>query len=98
MINPEEIEALLKGAKAGEDQFKQLINELLHQFALTEKEGYEGAYPLILILYAKVWPVLKEITAFAHDIRVLEAQIMKYLELLGAPITDAESFLKDLHL
>jgi hypothetical protein len=96
MINPEELKAVLEAAKGSEDKAKELLNEILRNAGLTKEENFEGIYPLLIILFTELYPVYKATKQFLHDMLILERQTMNYLELLGAPISDAESVLKDL--
>lgn len=77
----------LKFAKKTAPEWEKLINELLSQFGLDEKSNYSGLGPLIL---ASIGPV-KEILAFLKDLHVLEIQVMKYLDMLGADLEGAKN-------
>lgn len=77
MINPEEIELLIKGYKEAQPELTKAMNEIMKQFALTESDHYQGALPLAGILYAqyeKMKPFLNEsdvdIIALYKDFRI----------------------------
>ena len=91
MINPEELLEMLKSLKGTDSEVKAFINEAMHNFALTKDENFEGVYPLLIILYQKGLPILKESEDFLHDLRVLERQIMHYMAMLGSSIETAKS-------
>ena len=88
-------EILEKLSKMNRTEIQNFLDEMLHQFALTGDEKYEGVYPLLIIFYTKIYPILQEIATFAHGLTVLEGQVMKYLDTMGAGINDVESFFKE---
>jgi hypothetical protein len=92
MISPEDA---LKIAAASKTEITKLLDAAMHSFALTKDEKYEGVAPLLLIGYQDVLPVLKELRVFLHNLTVLEAQVMNYMETMGASIDNAVSTLQN---
>lgn len=76
----------LKFAKKTAPEWEKLVNEVLSQFGLDESSHYSGLAPLIL---ASIGPVT-EIVGFLKDLHILEVQVMKYLDMLGADLETAK--------
>ncbi len=75
MVEPEfDIKAL----EAGMSEITKSMNALMHSFGFTDKEDYEGIYPLLFIIYSeyiKEKPYLKasdsDMIQFYHEIRLM---------------------------
>ena len=82
-------EALASGLKEGLKDLKPVTRELLEQFGISKDNDFQGLIPLSLLLY----PAVKELLAFLHDLYILERQIMTLLEGMGSSIENATSSL-----
>lgn len=105
MINPEELEILIKAWKEAQPEITKLTDEALHQFGFTEKEEYKGLLALGGIFYAqylKEKPYLssadadlisayKDLRTFLRTMSMMATSIMHYIGILDE---DAKAVIK----
>lgn len=102
MINPEEIELLIKAWKEAQPEITKLSDEALHQFGMTGKEEYKGFIALAGIFYAQYQQEKRYLTAsdadlisaykdyrtFLRTMSMMGASIMKYIGILDGEAKD----------
>lgn len=94
MAADEAVKALQK--EITPDKIRELVNEILSQFALDKESNYQGIYPMAVVAIEELYPVLKEARAFLHNMVVLQVQLMNYLATLGSDLATATSVVGDI--
>jgi len=90
MVDPLDADPQVMAAKLiveGMKDMKPVLKEILEQFGISKEDDFKGLIPVAILIY----PSLKELKTFLHNLLVLEGQVMKYFENLGSDIEGAVS-------
>lgn len=88
MADPLDLDPQIAAAKIlveGLKDMKPVLKEILEQFGISKEDDFKGLIPVAILIY----PSLKELITFLHNLVILEGQVMQYFETLGSDIEGA---------